>query len=230
MKYDTILFDVDDTLFDFNASQKSALHKAFLQYGFPTGVTDFMQRYKEISHDLWRLLEQGQLDLEDLGVERFKRLFEECELKIDAGKFNQVYLNFLGKEAHLVDGAETLCSQLSPFRLAVITNGFKKVQHSRIALSPLCDTFQHIFTSEEAGYQKPDRRIFDFVFTKLELSEQDKDRVLIVGDSLTSDIQGGANYGIDTCWFNPRGTENETSIQPTYEIQMLTDLTKILLQ
>lgn len=119
-----------------------------------------------------------------------------------------------------------LCGGLTGCRLAIITNGIKDVQLSRIQGSPLCNTFEQIIISEEAGSQKPEPGIFDYAFAKLGIT--DKSKVLIVGDSLTSDIQGGKNYGIDTCWFNPLEKANEAGIKPTYEIRDLSELLRII--
>ncbi len=222
MKYEVILFDVDDTLFDFGMTEKEALQKTFQAYGIPTPQAEYLPIYKEISGVLWRELEQGIITLPELGEQRFTRLFHALGLSIDGAAFNRDYLSNLGKEVHLTEGAVELCSQLTDYRLVIITNGFDAVQKARIGGSPLCNSFACLVTSEEAGFQKPDKGIFDYVFTQLQIT--DKSKVLIVGDSLTSDIQGGINYGIDTCWFNPKRKENNLGIQPTYEIHHLIEL------
>lgn len=111
-------------------------------------------------------------------------------------------------------------------RIAIITNGIKRTQLNRIGRSSLAHSFEHIIISEDTGFSKPHIGIFDYAFDKLNM--MDKAKVLIVGDSLTSDIQGGMNYGIDTCWFNPRRKPNETSVKPTYEIQQLSELLQLL--
>ncbi|MCH6269523.1 MULTISPECIES: YjjG family noncanonical pyrimidine nucleotidase [Neobacillus] len=226
MRYDIIFFDIDDTLFDFGKTEQNALHKAFTDFGLPSGMQDYRPHYKEISKVLWGELEQGLITLAELGVERFKRLFVEYNLSIDAERFNQIYLGYLGEGSHLVPGAFEVCTSLNECRLAVITNGFGQVQKSRIAGSPLSHAFEEVIISEEAGYQKPHTGIFDYAFSKLQITN--KERVLMVGDSLTSDIQGGINYGIDTCWFNPNYKDNNIGIKPTYEIRELTDLLKIV--
>lgn len=226
MKYETILFDVDDTLLDFGITEKEALNKAFLKFGLPTGLVDYHDSYREISNVLWQDLEQGSITLAELGVERFRRLFLKHDININAEMFNRVYLRYLGKEVHLIEGAEEVCTALSNRRLAIITNGFKEVQISRLKASPLSDMFEYLIISEEVGYPKPEKEIFDYAFSKLQITN--KDNVLIVGDSLTSDIQGGNNYGIDTCWFNPYQKENNTDIIPTYEISKLAELIHIL--
>lgn len=225
--YTTILFDVDDTLLDFGMTEEKALHNTFMHFGLPTGLVDYRASYKEISKVLWGNLERGEMTLPELGVERFRQLFLRHELEIDAAEFSGVYLNYLGKETHLIQGAAELCNQLSAdYRLAIITNGFTAVQTERIKNSPFGHLFEQIIMSEEAGFQKPDTGIFDYAFSRLGIT--DKEKVLIVGDSLTSDIQGGINYGIDTCWFNPNFNENQLGITPTYEIHSLMDLMGVL--
>ncbi|WP_410513664.1 YjjG family noncanonical pyrimidine nucleotidase [Paenibacillus sp. BR2-3] len=225
MKYDVILFDADDTLFDYGMAEGHALSSAFLYFGMPTGAEDYKASYKEINQVLWRDLELGRITSEVLRVERFNRLFAAHQLELDAQEFSAAYLRFLSEGAFLIEGAAELCGELSHCRLAIITNGIKDVQTSRIQGSPLCETFEQIIISEEAGCQKPETGIFEYAFAKLGIS--DKDKVLIVGDSLTSDIQGGINYGIDTCWFNPLGKVNESGIQPKYEISSLSELLDI---
>lgn len=211
MKYNTILFDVDDTLFDFGISEEMALSKTFMEFELPRGLADYHASYKQISKVLWQELEQGNKTLPELGVERFNRLFNKHRININPEKFSNSYLKNLGEEVHPIEGAEELCQSLSNFRLAIITNGFATVQRSRIELSPFTNVFEHIITSEEAGAQKPTKEIFEYAFSKLLLT--DKSKVLIVGDSLSSDIQGGNNFGISTCWFNSKGKENDSGIK-----------------
>ncbi|MDQ0193917.1 YjjG family noncanonical pyrimidine nucleotidase [Paenibacillus wynnii] len=226
MKYEVILFDADDTLFDYGMAEGHALSSVFSAYGMPTGADDYTASYKEINHKLWADLELGRITSAALRVERFHRLFSAHGLTLDAQEFSDAYLRFLGEGTFLIQGAVELCGELSGIRLAIITNGIKEVQTSRIQDSPLCDTFEQIIISEEAGYQKPDTGIFDYAFAKLGI--EDKAKVLIVGDSLTSDIQGGINYGIDTCWFNPLGKVNSLGIESTYEISSLAELLDIV--
>jgi 2-haloacid dehalogenase len=226
MKYETIIFDIDDTLFDFGKAEDHALRKAFEQFGLPSGATQYKMSYKEFNKPLWRDLEKGLITLQELGVERFRRLFVHHGLKIDATEFSRVFLEYLGQGTYLVPGAEELCNSLEDFQLAVITNGFGQAQKARIAGSPLADTFEQIIVSEEAGFQKPETGIFEYAFSKLGIA--DKDKVLMVGDSLTSDVQGGLNFGLDTCWFNPHHKKNTSGVKPTYEIHRLQDLLEIV--
>jgi len=226
MKYDVLLFDLDDTLLDFGEAEKNAFHQLFVSYGLPNGSTDYKATYKEICKVLWSDLEQGRMSLAELKVERFKRLFLQHQLELSPEEFGQSYLDNLGKEVHMIYGVQEMLEDLSSCRLAVLTNGFREVQHARIAISCMKDTFEAIITSEETGFQKPQPAIFEYVFEKLGIS--DKGKVLMIGDSLTSDIQGGNNFGIDTCWFNPHGKENVTTITPTYEIRDYVELVKIV--
>ncbi|APB76031.1 MULTISPECIES: YjjG family noncanonical pyrimidine nucleotidase [Paenibacillus] len=227
MKYEIILFDVDDTLFDFKKAESHALHNTFTQFGLPQGATEYKASYDEINGALWREAEEGHITSAQLRVERFKRLFTIHDLDFNPNAFSAAYLRYLGEGAFLMDGAVELCDMLSDCRLAIITNGIKEVQTSRIQLSPLRDVFEQVIISEEVGCQKPQAGIFDYAFTKLAIS--DKSKVLMVGDSLTSDIQGGNQYGIDTCWFNPAGKTNASGIQPTYEIKSLMELSNRVL-
>lgn len=224
--YKIILFDIDDTLFDFTKSEQEAFHKVFGKYNLLDSLELYQKSYQEISKVLWRDLESGNLTLIKLGSERFKRLFLKHKLEIDSVEFNKDYLCFLGEQAHLIKEAENVISAFSHKRIAIITNGFTEVQISRINNSTLKGSFEQIIISESTGYQKPQKEIFDYAFDKLQIS--DKSKVLMVGDSLTSDIQGGINYGIDTCWFNPNYKENKTSLKPTYEISNLNRLLEII--
>lgn len=218
-----LIFDLDDTLFDFGETEKNALDRTFHTFGLPNGLHTYRESYKAISKILWNDLEQGRTTLAELKTERFERLFLQYELTIDAALFGEVYLDNLGKEIHIIDGVENMIARHTNCRLAILTNGFTAVQHARISGSIFRNSFEALITSEEAGTQKPDPKIFEHTFEKLQIT--DKSRVLMIGDSLSSDIQGGYNFGIDTCWFNPNKKENTTAIQPTYEIHTWDEFT-----
>ncbi|QUL58010.1 YjjG family noncanonical pyrimidine nucleotidase [Paenibacillus tritici] len=226
MRYDCVLFDADDTLYDYGMAESHALSHAFSHFRLPTGAQEYAASYQEINRSLWKDLEQGKITSAALRVERFNRLFAAHELKFKPDEFSEAYLRFLGEGTFLIQGAAELCGELAGCRLAIITNGIKDVQQSRIKGSPLSEVFEAIIISEETGYQKPETGIFDYAFEKLKLA--DKRKVLMVGDSLTSDIQGGINYGIDTCWFNPLGKPGDPEITPTYEIRSLDELLEIV--
>jgi 2-haloacid dehalogenase len=225
MSYQIILFDADDTLFDYSKSESFALTNAFKLIGIECS-DNIVQSYRFINQQLWYDYEKGIIELELLRSERFKRLFAEHDLmtEFNADDFSINYIKYLGEGTFLIQGAVDICNYFlsQGIRIAVITNGIKEVQLGRISKSELSTSFEHIIISEDAGFQKPHRGIFEYAFNKLNF--QDKSKVLIVGDSLSSDIQGGINYGIDTCWFNPNRKVNSTGIKPTFEINKLEEL------
>ena len=227
MRYDVLLFDLDDTLLDFGMTEHNAFRLIFEEYGLPNGLNDYLGSYKGISKILWDDLENGRISLAELKVERFKRLFIEHALDIDPIAFGQRYIENLGKEVHMMEGVEEMFAGMQDFRIALLTNGFKDVQHARVNGSALKNLFEAIITSEETGFQKPQKEIFAYTLERLQIS--DPSRVLMIGDSLTSDIQGGNNFGIDTCWFNPTKKQNPTTIEPSYEIHSWNQLVEIVM-
>lgn len=222
--YDVLLFDLDDTIFDFQHAQKMAFTQVFKEYNL--NAADYLHDYQLVSNSLWQQLEQQQISLTELGIARFQQLFEMHKLSLDAQQFNDTYLRFLGEQPFLIEGASALFEQLQDIRIAAVSNGFERVQQARIALSSFANKFEALIISEAVGYQKPSREIFDYTFDTLQIT--DKTTVLMIGDSLTSDIKGGQNYGIDTCWFNPQHKENHATLSPTYEIHHLSELIAIL--
>jgi len=154
-------------------------------------------------------------------------LAEAIDIPLDPARFSATYLSQLGQNAQLIDGAEAMLRALSgQVDMMLITNGLHAVQRSRFALSPLPAYFADIIISEEVGVAKPAPGIFDIAFEKM--GNPAKDRVLIIGDSLSSDMAGGINYGIDTCWFNPDGRARDGQVGITHEIRRLSDLPPML--
>lgn len=224
--YEVILMDADETIFDFARAEAFALEKAFAQCGLAMAETTLAD-YDAINKDLWRRFERGEIAQADLKVERFRLLFLQMALDCDARTFGDIYLDRLAQCDFLIDGAQELCAYLSgKYRLAIITNGIQRVQRSRFERSPIRRFFEDIVISEEAGSSKPSAGIFTYAFERLGIS--DKRKVLIVGDSLHSDIAGGFNFGIDTCWVNISGQVNKSAVIPTYEARRLADLKKLL--
>ncbi|MEK5475675.1 YjjG family noncanonical pyrimidine nucleotidase [Paenibacillus sp. FSL R5-0407] len=229
MQYEVILFDLDDTLYDFAKTEDFALRQAFRHFGMED-TEELMGQYRDINRQLWKELEQGLIYLDVLRVERFRRLLElrEFSQELDAAEFSQTYVGYLSEASFLMEGSAETCNRLldAGYRVAVITNGIREVQLGRISRSELSGKFEQVIISEDAGSQKPDPAIFDYAFEKL--GHPDKSNVLIVGDSLTSDIYGGNQYGIDTCWFNPKQADNTSEAKPDYEIRSLTELLELL--
>jgi len=225
-QYAWLIFDADGTLFDFEHAEAMALTNTPRQLNLAVPAV-FSQAYHRINNGLWKRFEAGELLAHDIRRERFSQLFEELELAGDSHAFGEAFLDNLVNETMFLEGAEALINHLKgSYRLAILTNGFASVQHARISRLGLRDLFHPIIISEEVGAAKPDAAVFDIALRKM--GDPDKDKVLMIGDSLESDIHGGSNAGIDTCWFNPSSQPNPTSIHPTYEIQRLHELHALL--
>lgn len=227
LRYDTILFDIDDTLLDFKKAEKSALRKVFLDHSYPFDE-DIERQYNEINSGLWRDFEKGIIEKSIITKTRFQKLFDEIGIDGDGENFNALYLAALSEGHDLMNGAIEICEALSKScRLYFVTNGISKTQHKRIDASGLRPYFLDTFVSEDTGYQKPMKEYFDYVFDRI--PDLNLEKTLIVGDSLSSDIKGGVQAGIDSCWYNPRALENSFSdIKPTYEIKELAELLNII--
>ncbi|MGG4039266.1 YjjG family noncanonical pyrimidine nucleotidase [Heyndrickxia ginsengihumi] len=224
--YRALLFDVDDTLLDFGAAEKLALRLLFEDQKL-TLTPEIEAHYKIINQGLWRDLEEGKIDRDALGNIRFSLLFKEYGQEVDGTLLEKKYRSFLAEGHELVNGAFSLISDLQHTHdLYVVTNGISSMQHKRLRATGLHPLFKGIFVSEDTGFQKPQKEFFDYVFARI--PNVSVEQVLIIGDSLSSDIKGGQLAGIDTCWFNPELKPNETSILPTYQIQRLDDLYQIL--
>ena len=225
-RFDHILFDADNTLFDYDRAEGEALAATFAAYGhgFDAAVH---ARYRAINQSLWAAKERGEIATGVLTVERFRRLFAELGLTQKPEVFNTCYLDALADGVQLIDGAYEVCETLArAHTLSIVTNGVPRTQRRRVERSAIRPFFAHLFISGEIGHKKPDIEYFEHVFR--ELGGVDRARTLIVGDSLTSDIQGGINAGIATCWFNPSGAPNATDMQPDHEIRALMDLLSII--
>lgn len=221
-----ILFDLDDTIFDFGKAEENALKKTLLSIGVePT--EEAVKRYSEINLSQWKLLELGKLTRKELTVRRFKIFFDELGIEADTEKVNETYKKFLSQGHFFIDGAEKLLDELyGKYRLYLASNGTACVQSGRIASSGISKYFEHIFISEEIGFNKPSREFFDACFAKIQ--NFNADSTVIVGDSLTSDILGGINAGIHTVWFNARNQAGRENIKPEYEIKNLRELAGLL--
>ncbi len=225
MKYSFIIFDADGTIFDFDRAEKYALKKTLVHFRIVSyDEGDHLSLYKEINHGVWSEFEQGKITAEELKAERFKRMFARLNIDtIDPAVCSRFYLNTLSTCTFLMDGAmELLDSFDDSMTLCLLTNGLSSVQHPRFKVSPIGTRFPHIVVSEDVGVAKPDPEIFRIAFD--EAGWYDKESALMIGDSLQSDIKGGINFGIDTCWLNRKKLKNSTGIAPTFEIQALRDL------
>ncbi|MBN1253615.1 MAG: YjjG family noncanonical pyrimidine nucleotidase [Bacteroidales bacterium] len=225
-KYKWILFDADGTLFNYDKSEQHALYKAFKNYGVDFNSV-YLAQYRQINHFLWGELEKGKINSEKLRVERFEILLKEINCNLNAKLLSDSYLNELSQTDFMLEGAiEILEFLFGKVNLAIITNGIKFVQEGRLKKSKIEKYFKEIIISEDVKIAKPDKLFFDYTLEKINF--KNKSEILIVGDSLTSDIQGGINSDIDTCWFNPNKNGNILSFNPTFEIVNLSEIEKII--
>lgn len=228
MNYKWLLFDADGTLFDYDMAEKTALATTLAEFSLPYSE-EALATYRKINEELWCDFELGKVTQEYLKVERFARLLATLSMGgVPAPDiFSWHYLENLGKCTDLITGAEYVMEKLKGnVNMALITNGLKKVQRSRLDKSSIGKYFEVVLISDELGAAKPHPSIFDAAFDAMK--NPDKEHVLIIGDSLSSDIKGGSDYGIDTCWFNPHGKRPDVDIGITYEIQSLWQILDIL--
>ena len=227
MKYDTLLFDADNTILDFDKSEEQALRQAFDECSLPFGANT-LPTYRKNNIRQWQLFEQGIIEKSQVLVNRFAETFAELNLpseKVD--RASALYEEYLHYGYYTVAYAEEVLEELGKnCRLFIVSNGVKSIQDSRMKGSGLGKYFIKRFVSEEVGFPKPQKGFFDYCFERI--SDFDKSRAFIIGDSLTSDIQGGVNAEIDTCWFNPNHIVNSSDIMPNYEIDDLRQLTSIV--
>ena len=225
MKYKWLLFDADDTLFDYNKAEFVALRKTFEEKGLHCSDSCHMH-YRNINFGLFKKLEKGLISSTDLRTKRFELLFQEFGIQLSVKDFSQKYLYNLANNSMLLDGVLKVISTLSPFyKMLLVTNGIADVQRPRLEKSEIIKYFEGIIISEEVGVAKPAAEFFDIAFNKM--GHPPKKDVIIIGDSLTSDMAGGINYGIDTCWYNRNKIKNENDLNITYEIYELCTLLKI---
>ncbi len=221
--YTTLLLDVDGTLLDFEMSQKMALEKAFEAYGYPL-TEETKSIYNEINHGLWKQYERGEISRETVIYSRFGKLFERIGIDNDGIAFEDTYQDLLGSGAYLLDGALELVQHLSKtYTLYVITNGVSETQRRRLADSGLDRYMKDIFISGELGVQKPQKAYFDACLERMPAQIR-KEELLVIGDTLSSDILGGINAGIDTCWYNPKGLPADSEIPATMEVHSFDEL------
>ena len=222
----TIFFDLDDTLLDFTAGEASALSRAFRLSGIRP-IPAVLERYHVINLSQWELLEEGKLTRDQVLTRRFDLLFAELGVTCSSRRVCDLYEGFLAEEHTLLPGARELLEELAPrYELYLASNGAAEVQHRRLEESGLNRYFRKIFISEEVGFNKPDRRFFDGCFAAV--PGFDPAAALMVGDSLTSDIRGGRDAGLRTCWFDPKGRPSRPDIVPDHRITALAQLPALL--
>lgn len=223
---DLILWDIDGTLMDFKASEKKAIKAAFADFDIDI-TEEQIALYSEINDKCWKMYEKGEIERKDVFTRRFYELFEVTKFSCDVEKLNDTYLTYLGEKYVLYpDTIPVLSSLKGKVRQYIVTNGHVKPQTMKIKDSGLGDIVDGVFVSDAVGCPKPEKEYFDYCFRKI--GNVDKAKTIIIGDSLTSDMLGGNNAGIITCWFNPGGAENKTGAKIDYEIKSIKEIYKIL--
>lgn len=227
MKYDIILFDADNTILDFDKAEFEALRRAFADHGMQID-DNLVQIYRKNNIALWQQLEKGLVTKDYVLNNRFVNTAQELGLDCDILTISRLYEDYLHEGHYVIDGAVEVLENLINMgaRLYIVTNGVLSIQNARMKGSGVGKYFKAHFISEQVGYPKPKIEFFNHCFARIKYF--DKSKTMIVGDSLTSDIQGGINAGIDTCWYNPKREKNTRDITPTYEIYNLAQLFDIV--
>lgn len=226
MTYSTLLLDADETLLDFAAAEKKALFLTMQSLGYSISKEEH-RLYSEINDAQWKKLERGETTKPVLTVERFSLFLSELGIVADAKEVNRQYTDNLSLGSDLIDGAMDFLEIVKEhFSLYMITNGTAHVQIKRLAAARIDRFFSETFISEAIGFAKPKKEYFTYVLSHIE--EQNPKKVLVIGDSLTSDIAGGQNAGLDTCWFNRYNKKCTLPMPPTMEAKNYTELLKLL--
>lgn len=226
--YHCIFFDLDGTLLDFEAAERKALLETLEKFSLPTDQ-ETQALYRSINKELWAALEKGQIKRDKLLVERFARFLKQLDAKGSPAEMNRFYLGQLGSHADTMPGAlETVRELAEVATLAVASNGVTQVQSSRLRDSHLFEYMDEVFVSEQMGCEKPSRRFFDQAIKTLGVEQRDK--ILMVGDSLSADIKGGKNAGIATCWCNFTNQPEPEKDKPDYIIHNLNELYAIVME
>ena len=226
MKYPILLFDADDTLFDFPQASSHAFATLCKTHDIPD-TPENRALYHEINKVLWAAFDRGEFTKEFLTVERFVRFLSALELARDAAECNRTYLSALGQSVFPLPHAEEVCRTLKQrgHRMFIITNAVASVQRSRLASSVFSEFFEQAFISEEAGASKPSKLYFDYVRSRV--PEITPENTLVIGDSLSTDMKGANNAGLPCCWYNPAGKSQPSHIRVDYNIRDLRELLEI---
>jgi len=225
-RYPYLLFDADNTLFDFDRANRLAFEASCKVFGLPFSP-ELMARYEVHNNACWEMFDRGQADKEFIVVERFRRFFAELGLDADPVAANDAHLSTLSRCAFPTPHSVEVCRELSrSHRLFLITNAVASVQRGRLSRAEIRPYLEAAFISEEAGAQKPTREYFDYVFSRID--GINRDNCLVIGDSPTSDLQGANNYGLPCCWYNPRRAALPEGLHVDYEITDLRQLYEIV--
>ncbi len=222
--YKLILWDLDNTLFDFDKAEEIALEYAMQKHGLVYDPNETLKAFRVVNDRRWRGFEKNLFTKDEVLVGRFEEFFEDE--RVDSRALNADYLWSLGQHKAVYPDAERVVRELHTRGCiqSIVTNGAKEVQDVCYYNSPIASLIKAIVISEEVGVAKPDPKIFEIA---CQLSGWlDKKSTLVVGDSLSSDIAGGQAYGVDTCYLNLKGRQHKAA--PNYEIRTLPEILKIV--
>lgn len=224
-RYTTIYFDLDNTLLDFTKSEHTAITKLLKLYDLPSDDKT-AKLYSDINLSFWKAFERGEIKKEEIFSGRFKKLLEVLGQERDTTAMGEDYFKFLSEGYDVVDGAFEVLEYLKGkgYKIYATTNGVASTQYKRVKNSGLEPFFDGVFVSEEAGHQKPEKAYFDYVIANTD--EKNRDNILVIGDSQSSDILGAVNSGLDSCWYNPEGDESHHPC--TYIVSNILDIKKTL--
>lgn len=227
--YKHLLFDLDHTLLDFSQGEEVALTQ-LLESMQVEDIQAFKDYYRPMNQAMWKDLEKGLIKKQDLINTRFSRAFAHFGRQVDGKEMAERYQEFLGQQGQIFAGADQLLQELTDhgYQIYAATNGVTYIQTHRLLNSPLQTYFKDVFISEQMGTQKPAADFFEKIAERIGCS--DKSSLLMIGDSLTADIQGANNAGIDSVWYNPDQTTNTSTIQPTYTVSNYQELLALLVK
>ena len=226
MRYNTVLFDADGTILDFEKSEREALLEVLGNVGIDAD-NQAVAAYSQINDRLWKMLERKEIEREVLSYRRFELLAEHLGCDFDAKQMSKNYISTIAEKGYLLQGARELLDKLyGKVRMYVVTNGTESVQRGRHAKTGIEKYFDGIFISQVIGYNKPDERFFEHVAQSV--PNFDKATTIVVGDSLSSDIKGGNNFDIDTCWYAPHTDAVATVATPTDTAHTYDEIYKII--
>jgi len=226
--FELVLFDADDTLFDFTMCESTAFRACLSKFVGADAAAFAYPIYRTVSAPLWRQVEGRRLTLQRLNELRWELLAARCGFEYVVEDISVAYMDELSRQAHLIEGAIAVCSALAErHTLGIVTNGFDAVQRARLAASPLRDYFAFIVTSEAAGEAKPGPRPFEHALS-LYGRPIERSQVLVVGDNLHSDIAGGRHMQFMTCWFNPAQRDGHKDVYPHHTIYSLYELLELM--
>lgn len=224
--YKFLIFDLDDTILDFKKAESLAIREFFKSLNV-LDIETYYKKYVQINENLWRMLEREEITREYLTNTRFEKTFKYFKKDVDGKKMAQEYKNFIGKYGISLDGADEFLEKIKDdFEMYIATNGLFEIQKNRLKNSSVKKYFKNIFISEKIGFLKPKLEFFKYI--EKNIKDFKKEKAVMIGDNLFSDIYGANNFGIDTIWFNKKNLKKEKNIKATYAVKSYDELLKIL--